>query len=50
MKIMRDMKSFTSKTLRKKISEHENETRKKWILKHMKQLGTKNKNNIDFQF
>ena len=46
--IMRDMKSFTSTNLRKSISE--NESRKKWILKLMKEAGTKNNNNKDFQF
>ena len=47
--IIRDMKSFTSTTLRKTISENPQESRKKWMLQLMKNSGIKNKNNNDFQ-
>ncbi len=48
--IMRDMKSFTSTSLKKMIAENPIESRKSWILKMMKEAGTKNKNNKSFQF
>lgn len=48
--IMRDMKSYTSITLKKVIAENTNESRKKWMLRMMIQAGTINKNNKGFQF
>ena len=47
--IMRDMKSYTSTTLKKVIAENPNESRKKWMLRMMIQAGTINKNNKGFQ-
>ena len=48
--IMRDMKSFTSSTLKKLITENPTESRKHWILKILREAGTKNKHNNNFQF
>jgi hypothetical protein len=48
--IMRDMKSYTSTTLRKAIAENIQESRKEWMLKMIITTGSKNKNNKDFQF
>jgi REP element-mobilizing transposase RayT len=48
--IMRDMKSFTSTTLKKAIINNPQESRKEWMLRLMKQAGTLNKNNKGFQF
>ena len=47
--IMRDMKSFTSTKLKKLITENPAESRKNWILKILKDAGTKNKHNKGFQ-
>ncbi len=47
--IMRDMKSFTSTTLKKLISENPTESRKHWILKMLREAGTRNKHNNGFQ-
>ncbi len=47
--IMRDMKSFTSTTIKKMIIDNPRESRKKWMLKIMKDAGLKNKNNNEFQ-
>jgi REP element-mobilizing transposase RayT len=47
--IMRDMKSFTSTSLRKAINDNPNESRKDWMLKIFTDAGMKNNNNIDFQ-
>jgi REP element-mobilizing transposase RayT len=35
--IIRDLKSFTSNTLRKSITEHPQESRKEWMLWMMKE-------------
>ena len=48
--IMRDIKSFTSKTLKKMISNNSRESRKKWMLDLMKIAGDSNSNNKGFQF
>ena len=48
--IMRDMKSYTSTTLKKTISNNPNESRKRWILEMMKLAGSSNNNNKGFQF
>ncbi len=48
--IMRDIKSFTSKTLKKRISNNSRESRKKWMLDLMKIAGDNNGNNKGFQF
>jgi putative transposase len=48
--MMRDLKSYTSTTLRKVITENKQESRKDWMLKMMINAGLNNKNNRDFQF
>ena len=48
--IVRDMKSHTSTTLRKVISENQMESRKEWMLWMMERAGKKNSNNSDWQF
>ena len=48
--IMRDMKSFTSTTLKKTIQENQHESRKKWMLKMFRNTGQENNNNNEFQF
>jgi REP element-mobilizing transposase RayT len=48
--IMRDMKSFTSTTLKRIIADNSQESRENRILKMMKDVGSKNKNNNGFQF
>ena len=48
--IMRDMKSFTSTTLKYDIQNNPNESRKKWMLQMFKEAGLKNNNNDEFQF
>jgi putative transposase len=47
---MRDLKSYTSKQLKKAIEENSTESRKEWMLWLMKRAGEKNSNNISFQF
>lgn len=47
--IMRDMKSFTSNTLKKTIDNNPNESRKKWMMQSFREAGVKNNNNDDFQ-
>ncbi len=47
--IMRDMKGFTSKALKKAISNNPKESRKKWMLNLMKEVGSNNNNNKSFQ-
>lgn len=48
--IMRDLKSYTSTTLRKVINENKQESRKDWMLNMMIHAGSNNKNNKGFQF
>lgn len=48
--IMRDLKKYTSKELRKAISEHPQESRKEWMLWMCERAGKKNSNNSNFQF
>lgn len=48
--IMRDLKKFTSKEIRKAISEHPQESRKEWLLWMCARAGKKNGNNANFQF
>ena len=47
--IMRDMKSYTSTTIKKLITENPQESRKRWMLRLMKAARNKNKNNKGFQ-
>ena len=48
--IVRDMKSHTSTTLKKIITENPQESRKEWMLWMMESAGKKNSNNSDWQF
>ena len=48
--IIRDLKSFTSREIRKCIEQNERESRREWLLWMMKRAGSKNKRNNDFQF
>jgi putative transposase len=48
--IVRDMKSHTSTTLRKIITENPQESRKEWMLWLMERAGKKNSYNSDWQF
>jgi putative transposase len=47
--ILRDFKSFTSRMLRKAITENPQESRKEWIVWMMEREGRKNSNNNDWQ-
>lgn len=47
--IMRDLKSHTSRELKKSIKQNSEESRKEWILWLMERAGKKNSNNKDFQ-
>jgi putative transposase len=49
-KIVGEMKSFTSRSLRKAIAEHPGESRREWMVKLMQEAGAKNGNNRDWQF
>ena len=48
--IVRDMKKHTSVTLKTLIKENPQESRKEWMVWMMERAGTKNGNNIDWQF
>ena len=48
-KIIGEMKSYTSKSLRDEITNHPGESRKEWILWLMNRAGMKNSNNNDWQ-
>ncbi|VAW30178.1 hypothetical protein MNBD_BACTEROID07-1045 [hydrothermal vent metagenome] len=48
--IMRDIKSFTSTTLKQIIADNQQGSHKTRMLKMMKDAGTKNSNNNGFQF
>jgi putative transposase len=48
--IVRDLKSFTSRHIRKNIEESETESRKKWMLWMFMNAGKKNERNKDWQF
>ncbi len=47
--IMRDFKSFTSRSLRIQIRDNISESRKEWMLWMMERAGTKTKHNKGFQ-
>ena len=47
--IMRDLKSHTSRELKKAIKNNATESRKEWMLKLMQEAGEKNSNNKNFQ-
>ena len=48
--IIRDLKSFTSRAIRRELECDAFESRKEWVLKMMKDAGSLNVRNIDFQF
>ena len=48
-KIVGEMKSFTSKSLREAITNHPGESRKEWVLQMMENAGRNNGNNRDWQ-
>lgn len=48
--IIRDLKSFTSRHIRKEIENHFGESRKEWMLRSMYKAGVNKSNNNDFQF
>ena len=48
-KIVGEMKSFTSRSLRKLLENHSTESRKEWIIWMMQRAGLKNENNNDWQ-
>jgi putative transposase len=48
--IMRDLKSHTSRELKKAIRGNTSESRKEWMLRIMEESGKANGNNKDFQF
>jgi len=48
-KVIGEMKSFTSRSLRKEIEGHKGESRKEWMLWLMQRAGLKNGNNKDWQ-
>jgi len=48
--IIRDLKSYTSRHIRKYIENNPQESRKEWLLWMMKRAGSKKSNNKDFLF
>jgi hypothetical protein len=50
--IMRDLKSFTSRSIRKVLEDPQqvHESRREWVLRMMYNAGKYNSSNIDFQF
>ena len=48
--IIRDLKSFTSRHIRKALESDTAESRKEWMMWLMKRAGSKNERNKDFQF
>jgi hypothetical protein len=48
--IMRDLKSHTSRQLKKAIKGNSQESRKEWMIEMMEHAGKKNSNNKSFQF
>lgn len=48
--IIRDLKSYTSRHIRKSIEQSIQESRREWLLNAMIKTGTNKSNNKDFQF
>ncbi|KYG72956.1 REP-associated tyrosine transposase [Roseivirga echinicomitans] len=48
--IIRDLKSYTSRHIRKYMENNPQESRREWMLGMMKRAGEKKLNNKDFQF
>lgn len=49
-KIVGEMKSFTSTSLRKAIESNPSESRREWMLSMLMEVGKENSNNNDWQF
>lgn len=47
--IIRDFKSFTSRTLREEIANYSKESRREWLIWMFERAGKKNNNNNDWQ-
>jgi len=48
--VVRDLKSYTSRHIRKELEAHMGESRKEWMLWMMYKAGQWNSNNKDYQF
>ena len=48
--IMRDFKTYSSRSIKEVIKGNDQESRREWLLWMMKQAGKRNSNNKDFQF
>ena len=48
--IIRDLKSYTSRHIRKYLENNPQESRREWLIWMMKRAGNKNSNNKGFQF
>lgn len=48
--IIRDLKSFTSRHIRKELEANDQESRKEWMLSMFQRAGRYNSNNKDWQF
>ena len=48
-KVIGEMKSYTSRMLRKAIAEHPAESRREWMTFMMEKAGTQNSNNNEWQ-
>ena len=48
-KIVGELKSFTSRSLRKAIAQHPEESRREWMTLMMEKAGTQNSNNHEWQ-
>ena len=48
--IVRDLKSFTSRQIRKNLEASTSESRREWMLWMFGRAGKKNERNIDYQF
>ncbi len=48
--ILRDFKSFTSRSIRKEIQNYSKESRREWMNRMMTTAGLNNSNNKDWQF
>jgi putative transposase len=48
-KIVGEMKSFTSRSLRKAITEYVGESRREWMVRMMEKAGSDNSNNNEWQ-
>lgn len=48
--IVRDLKAFTSRQIRKQIENNNRESRREWIMWMFKRAGLRNERNTDWQF